>query len=311
MHSFSFQITFLMDELLLLIRGKLITTTTETYKTFYLSFQPHKKCQSPQGLLLYQAWVSKLVPKTSTLYPQDSPKTGTFGKIKDTLSKSPLLARKLTKEQSLPGDNDGNKMSLPNLRSRRNSRSLSDLSKLHCENASATNFLNVNSAFQTRTNSFSDIKLSITPETSPQITTITPSTVSTKGGTRICLQGSNLGNDKNDIIGLFLCGANCLKSLEYVSGSKLFCTTKPWKVCTGFVVIETRSGGKGKSTVQLIFTEEPPYGASNISMETPTRGSLSVQTSVSPAVSPNVSPVTTRKVWIFCCSVVHFEFRGR
>ena len=253
--------------------------------------------------------MSKLVPKSSTLYPQDSPKTGTFGKIKDTLSKSPLLGRKLAKEQPLPSDTFGN--ALPNLRSRRNSRSLSDLSRLHNENPSGSNFLNVNSSFQTRTNSFSDIKLSITPESSPEITAITPSTVSTKSGTKICLQGSNLGKDKNDIIGLFLCGANCLKSLEYVSSNELLCTTKSWKPCAGFVVIETRSGGKGKSTVQLTFKEEPLDGSSSVGFETPGKGSLSVQNSVSPAVSPNVSPVAARKVRIFVAIKFYFKFRRR
>ena len=243
---------------------------------------------------MYQAWISKLAPKSSTLHPQDSPKTGTFGKIKDTLSKSPLLGRKIVKEQSVPSTTDDT----PKVRTRRNSRSLSDLSRLHLENGPGATFLGVNSSLQTRANSFSDVKLNITPETCPEITAIVPNTVSIKGGTRIRLEGSNLGNEKNDIIGLFLCGANCLKSLEYVSANELICTTKPWKSCTGFVVIETRSGGKGKSTVQLTYKEESAQATSGATLGDSGGMMLPIQNKVSPRNSPSVSPCTPRKVLI-------------
>ena len=233
--------------------------------------------------------MSKSGPKCTTLQTLDFPRTGTFVKIKDTLSKSPLLARKHVKEQPASNPDDGGLS--PNIRRRRNSRSLSDLSRLHLENDSGGNFLNVSTGLTARANSFSDIKITTTTEASPEITKITPDIVNVKGGTKICIEGSNLGDDKNDIIGLSLCGANCLKSLEYVSTSKLYCTTKPWKSCTGNIGIETRSGGKARSVTQLVFKEDLTEGA-------PAGGARTSGGDVTLTQQSSTSPATHRKVRI-------------
>ena len=262
-------------------RGYRFPVTPSTKRQVWY-FQPHKKCQSPQGLLFYEAWVSKSGLKSTTLHPQDSPRTGTFGKIKDTLSKSPLLARKHVKEQPVTSP-DPVSFS-PNIRRRRNSRSLSDLSRLNLENNSGGNLLTINTGLTGRANSSSDITITTTDEASPEITKITPNVVSVKGGTKICLEGSNLGEDKNDIIGLSLCGANCLKSLEYFSTSKLYCTTKPWKPCIGYIGIETRLGGRARSITQLTFKEDPPEGVCTGSNRTSGGDvTLPIQNTVSPA----------------------------
>ena len=76
-----------------------------------------------------------------------------------------------------------------------------------------------------------------------------------EGGTRLTIRGSCLGRTKVDVVGLYVCGSNVLSSLEFVSSSKLVCTTKCHKPCTGTVVVETQSGGRGVSLVQFTFND--------------------------------------------------------
>ncbi|ESO11620.1 hypothetical protein HELRODRAFT_137959, partial [Helobdella robusta] len=83
----------------------------------------------------------------------------------------------------------------------------------------------------------------------PDISGISPNTGMIIGGTKIIIRGKNLGERKEDIIGLFVCGSNILSSLEYVSSSKILCTTKPWRVGEGVITIETQTGGKSNSTL--------------------------------------------------------------
>jgi len=88
-----------------------------------------------------------------------------------------------------------------------------------------------------------------------QVTGVSPKEGSTEGGTRLTIRGSNLGCDKDDVVGLFVCGSNVLSTLEYVSSSKLICTTKAHKPCTGSVMIETQIGGRGVSLVHFTFID--------------------------------------------------------
>lgn len=96
----------------------------------------------------------------------------------------------------------------------------------------------------------------------PQIYSITPNEGPCSGSTKVTITGDNLGTHLEDVIGLNICGANCLRSIEYVSSKCLRCTTKAYKPCKGFVSVETQTGGKGTSLVQFTFAEErqPPDG---------------------------------------------------
>lgn len=87
----------------------------------------------------------------------------------------------------------------------------------------------------------------------PEVTGISPNEGPVEGGTKVTIRGTNLGLSKQDVVGLFVCGANVLGSLEFVSSSRLTCITKPWKPCIGNVTVETQSGGKGTSLVQFAF----------------------------------------------------------
>lgn len=67
-------------------------------------------------------------------------------------------------------------------------------------------------------------------------------------GTRITIRGENLGYDINDLIGLKICGVDCLLSSEWKSPSKIIARTGPGKG-KGDVIVITKSGGQGSCTV--------------------------------------------------------------
>lgn len=53
------------------------------------------------------------------------------------------------------------------------------------------------------------------------------------------------------ISGLTICGANCLLSADYKSGSKIIARTGQSRPGKGDVIVSTRSGGVGSCTVQF------------------------------------------------------------
>lgn len=53
------------------------------------------------------------------------------------------------------------------------------------------------------------------------------------------------------ILGLTICGANCLLSADYKSASKIIARTGQAEPGKGDVIVTTRSGGEGSCTVQF------------------------------------------------------------
>ncbi len=69
-------------------------------------------------------------------------------------------------------------------------------------------------------------------------------------GTKVTIRGERLGKSQSDVIGLEICGVNCLLTSEWVSPNKILARTLLCKT-KGDIVIMTRSGGSGSSTVQF------------------------------------------------------------
>lgn len=69
-------------------------------------------------------------------------------------------------------------------------------------------------------------------------------------GTKVTIRGERLGKSQSDVIGLEICGVNCLLTSEWVSPNKILARTLLCKI-KGDIVIMTRSGGSGSSTVQF------------------------------------------------------------
>ncbi|XP_070161765.1 exocyst complex component 2 [Polyergus mexicanus] len=69
-------------------------------------------------------------------------------------------------------------------------------------------------------------------------------------GTRVIMRGEFLGNKAQDLIGLTICGCDCLLSAEWKSSNKIIARSGPCKG-RGDIIVTTRSGGQGTSTVQF------------------------------------------------------------
>lgn len=89
----------------------------------------------------------------------------------------------------------------------------------------------------------------------PEITGLSPKTGPSSGGTQITVRGCNLGMSKEEITSITVCGCDLYSTLEYHSPAKLVVTTKPWSG-SGPVVIETKAGGRGISTLSFTFQDK-------------------------------------------------------
>ncbi|XP_078047507.1 exocyst complex component secretory 5 [Augochlora pura] len=69
-------------------------------------------------------------------------------------------------------------------------------------------------------------------------------------GTRVIVRGEFLGNKAQDLVGLTICGCDCLLSAEWKSTNKIIARSGPCKG-RGDIIVTTRSGGQGTSTVQF------------------------------------------------------------
>ncbi|XP_017004132.2 exocyst complex component 2 [Drosophila takahashii] len=69
-------------------------------------------------------------------------------------------------------------------------------------------------------------------------------------GTRVIIRGEFLGTRVQDLIGLKICGSDCLLSAEWKSPNKIIARTGPAKG-KGDIIVTTQSGGMGTSTVQF------------------------------------------------------------
>ncbi|XP_077573472.1 exocyst complex component 2 isoform X2 [Stigmatopora nigra] len=84
---------------------------------------------------------------------------------------------------------------------------------------------------------------------SPLVTGISP-----KEGvawTKVTIRGENLGTGPADLIALSICGHNCLLTAEWMSASKIVCRVGPAKDDKGEIIVTTKSGGLGTSTVSF------------------------------------------------------------
>ncbi|XP_059049390.1 exocyst complex component 2 [Achroia grisella] len=69
-------------------------------------------------------------------------------------------------------------------------------------------------------------------------------------GTRVTIRGEFLGTSAFDLIGLKICGCDCLLSAEWKSKNKIVARSGPCKG-RGDIIVTTKSGGEGTSTVQF------------------------------------------------------------
>ncbi|XP_070542885.1 uncharacterized protein [Ptychodera flava] len=213
--------------------------------------QPHRRCPNPVGQLIYDCWVAKS-RKTSKASPgKDETQvdrttlkgslSGTLTWMRGTLLGSPSVTKKT------PSFNYN----------RRGSRSVSDIAGLFEDEMNQTLLLKTSSHQDIRERAVSEPSASgeSIADNRPEISGLSPREGPVDGGTKITIRGRNLGESEDDIVKFTICGADCLANVEYDSPNKIRCTTTQWKVCSGPVLIETRSGGLGISLVRFEFVD--------------------------------------------------------
>ncbi|XP_077450841.1 exocyst complex component 2 [Stigmatopora argus] len=84
---------------------------------------------------------------------------------------------------------------------------------------------------------------------SPLVTGISPK--EGEAWTKVTIRGENLGTGSADLIALSICGHNCLLTAEWMSASKIVCRVGPAKDDKGEIIVTTKSGGLGTSTVSF------------------------------------------------------------
>ncbi|XP_076010599.1 exocyst complex component 2 [Genypterus blacodes] len=87
------------------------------------------------------------------------------------------------------------------------------------------------------------------PRPPPLVTGISPNEGA--AWTKVTIRGENLGTGPTDLIGLSICGHNCLLTAEWMSASKIVCRVGPAKDDKGEIIVTTKSGGNGTSTVSF------------------------------------------------------------
>ncbi|TKR93356.1 hypothetical protein L596_007830 [Steinernema carpocapsae] len=75
-------------------------------------------------------------------------------------------------------------------------------------------------------------------------------------GQTITIRGENLGNDQSDLVALMICSTDCLMSAKWKSSTKIVARVGKAKRGLGDIVLITRSGGRGISSIQFrVFTQ--------------------------------------------------------
>uniref|UniRef100_A0A8C7STM6 Exocyst complex component 2 n=1 Tax=Oncorhynchus mykiss TaxID=8022 RepID=A0A8C7STM6_ONCMY len=78
--------------------------------------------------------------------------------------------------------------------------------------------------------------------------------------TKVTIRGENLGTGPADLVGLSICGHNCLLTAEWMSASKIVCRVGPAKDDKGEIIVSTKSGGHGTSTVSFKLLKAEKIG---------------------------------------------------
>lgn len=234
----------------------------------------HKKCVNPQGELIFQCYVSKQRP---VMIPGSNINTSGqltgFQRLRHSLAPNPAAPQKKDDKEEKRKSN-----SLANF-NKKLSKSLHDIFHIgrfgdgkndEQENEQPSN---KGKRFSLRFPSLSS-GLNNTGKEVPIVTHIIPNIAPTQGGTRLVLEGQNLGLGKSDIMELMLCGSDLLDSIEFESEKRIYVTTKPTAAGKGDLWIETISGGQ--NVIKNIFTfVERSTSTSSVGDKESPRGSFS------------------------------------
>lgn len=222
----------------MLANGKLPQRTT--------TLQPHKKVSSPQGALIYSVEVKKWRPATQTPVIRSNSSggsTSTLARLRQSLAISPGLGRRAHNNNKDHKEKKESRASaaFSNL-NKKFSKSIHDIFSFGSRHADREEDKDED---QPKVSKFRSINAGMQQVgLEPVVTRITPSLASTKGDTRLVIEGRNLGVDKDDIIELMLCEMDLTDTVVYESPEVIYCVTKPCMAGRGDIWLETKSGGQ-------------------------------------------------------------------
>lgn len=241
------------------------------------ALQPHKKCPKPQGELTYQCYISKHrapgdrlpVLSTMTNMPDEVRPQSAFQRLRKRMA-SPVTQRKsknLEKEKDSKDNKERQRGSISSF-NKKLSRSIQDLfsfgklsthDTIDVDDENSESYKNsVNKAKNKRKFSLNFLSVSNDLDNvgkDPEINKCMPNRGPVDQPTRLCIDGSNLGIGKSDILSLKVAGCDCTDTIEFESSNRIYCTTHFWKVCSGPVEIDTISGGIGVLKSGFTFYE--------------------------------------------------------
>lgn len=240
-----------------------------------MPLQPHKKCPSPQGELIYQCYVSKYrapgdhlpVIKGTTGAPDEVRPQSAFKRLRQRMQ-SPTMQRRISKGEK--SEKKEPKSGLATL-NKKFSRSIQDLFSFSKFSAGESVNIDDNTSVSSQKSSAKKDKnkrkfslsflsmgsdLDKTGGDDTVILSCTPNVGPIDQPTKLTIEGRNLGIGKSDILSLTVAGCDCTDTIEFESSSRIYCTTHFWKVGKGPVVIDTVSGGIGTLKDGFCFYED-------------------------------------------------------
>ena len=216
-----------------------------TMATTQVPLRPHRSCAHPKGELLFDAWIvgnAHLPQLTNQAKSSEnlSPVSSSIKKFGGKMSSALKLNQKDSDKKKKGGGWFRGAISMLDL-----TNSKSNLAKK-----------------EPPTHEPSFFKSSTTSHTfpAPEVNGLSPKMADSSGGALVVIRGDYLGRDADDVLHVFICGVDMVSNLKYVSSSKLIVTLLPCTPCSGNVIVETKSGGLGSSTVEFSFVESSAAG---------------------------------------------------
>lgn len=143
----------------------------------------------------------------------------------------------------------------------------------------------------------------------PIVSNIIPNMATVHGGTRLCIEGRNLGLGKSDIMEFLLCGSDLLDTVEFESEQRIYVTTRANTPGKGDLWIETMSGGQNVIKSVFTFVDRAAEKTASLERQAPPSPQVippSPDRGVPPQPSP-VAPARAKAVLLDDSDLTHDE----
>lgn len=259
-----------------------IVSLTQTDLMRKVPLRPHKKSSVVQGELCFHAYISKVRSVDDIVNPQIRGSSGLqtgqvtgLRRFRQTLGLTPAPLRHRQRDSGSENGDD-KKRNTFSFFNKKLSKSLHDIFHIgrsnHDEDEEEESPVSL-----TRSGlagSLNNLRSEL-----PHINNIIPNMATVHGGTKLCLEGRNLGLGKSDIRDLMVCDVDLMDTIEWESSNRIYVTTKATTAGRGDLLIETGSGGTFVAKSVFTFVDRTAEKTGVIR-----NGSLERQTSPLPVI---------------------------